>query len=51
MLGVAGLVATCRLGRVSLALAVLWVIDLIALLVIQAINSLGGPPTSGSSEQ
>ena len=33
------------LGRVSLALAAVWVIDLIALVVIQAINSLGGPPS------
>ena len=38
------------LGRVALALAVLWVIDLVALVVIQAINSLGGPPRSGSSD-
>jgi hypothetical protein len=38
------------LGRVSLALAVIWVIDLIALVVIQAINSLGGPPRSGGVE-
>ncbi len=38
------------LGRVSLAVAVVWVIDLIALVVIQAINSLGNPPHGPSEE-
>jgi hypothetical protein len=31
-------------GRISLALYVLWAADLIGLVVIQAILSLGGPP-------
>jgi hypothetical protein len=40
--------AAC-LGRVATGLAIAWVVDLIALVVIQAINSLGGPPSSRSA--
>ena len=42
--------AAC-LGRVAMGLAIVWIIDLIALVVIQAINSLGGPPESGSTDE
>jgi hypothetical protein len=31
-------------GRVNLALFILWAADLIGLVVVQAIQSLGGPP-------
>jgi len=34
------------LGGVNMALFALWVIDLVALVIVQAINSMGGPPGS-----
>ncbi len=39
------------LERISLALAIVWVVDLIALVVIQAINSLGGPPADRTPKE
>lgn len=42
--------AAC-LARVAMGLAIVWIIDLIALVVIQAINSLGGPPTGGLRDE
>jgi ABC-type Mn2+/Zn2+ transport system permease subunit len=32
------------LGYMNVALLALWVIDLVALVIVQAVNSLGGPP-------
>ena len=34
------------LGGVNMALFALWFIDLVALVIVQAINSMGGPPGS-----
>jgi ABC-type Mn2+/Zn2+ transport system permease subunit len=34
------------LGGVNVALFALWVIALVALVIVQAINSMGGPPGS-----
>lgn len=41
------------LGRVSLALFAIWVIDLVALVIVSAINSLGNPPpkSDGPTEE
>jgi hypothetical protein len=38
------------LGYVNLALLALWIIDLVALVVVQAVNSLGGPPPEQREE-
>ena len=35
------------LGYVNLGLLALWIIDLVALVIVQAVNSLGGPPSEG----
>jgi len=37
------------LGYVNLGLLALWVIDLVALVIVQAVNSLGGPPPPASA--
>ena len=36
------------LGYVNLGLLALWVIDLVALVIVQAVNSLGGPQPPAS---
>ena len=38
------------LGGVNVALFALWAIDLVVLIVIQAVSSLGGPPPEGPEE-
>lgn len=39
------------LGRVNIALFVLWAIDLVALVIVSAINGLTPPPTSDTAEE